>query len=99
MVWKKDGRNDLVRGRDGNHGTPVNICSAIAMVPSSVEVFIIHTHLSALEFASSESNSNVVELIPPAASRADAKNNIFMVTTSPSPEADDDMTLSCINQK
>ena len=63
------------------------------------QVFIIHTHLSALEFASSESNSNVVELIPPAASRADAKNNIFMVTTSPSPEADDDMTLSCINQK
>ena len=72
---------------------------AIAMVPSSVEVFIIHTHLSALEFASSESNSNVVEMIPPAASRADAKNNIFMVTTSTSPEADDDMTFSCIDQK
>ncbi len=50
------------------------------------------THRNIFVFASSTSNFNVVELIPPAASRAEAKNNIFMVTKLLTGDDDDDMT-------
>ena len=43
------------------------------------------THLNALVFASLKSSVNVVDVIPPAASRAEAKNNMLMVTTTMSP--------------
>ncbi len=54
---------------------------------------VIGTHRNVLVFASFKSSSNVVEVIPPAASRAEAKNNIVTVTTkSLASEADADDT-------